>query len=111
MTAHAGLPSRLPRWGIFRQQKASDPSDPLFYNPTALLSTGNGMAIDTSASQATYESAGTSGRRSLVFTPNQYAIIDLANYAYVAIVFDEGGTNAVIDNQYFSFDLVFSSAR
>ncbi len=106
--SHVALPANLPSWGVVRKHKdhATGP------NVESMLSTTNGLSYDTSADLAAYESAGTSGLRTLTFTPDQFNVIDVDTYSYAIYVFDEADVaQALEDNQYFNATLTFSTAR
>jgi hypothetical protein len=96
--AHAALPTRQPYFGIFR---CGDPTG-LSALPTALLSTGNGLAQLAIGAVGLYD-----GDQTLAFAADQNNTID-ATKRYVAHIWDEGGTNAVAFNEYGQIEIDFT---
>lgn len=45
----------------------------------------------------------------ITFTPDQFNVIDKASYTYWALVFDEGGTNALAGTEYYGIELNFGA--
>lgn len=81
---HAGLPVLMPKYGIARIDFGGSA-------PTNLLSTGSGLAADASANIAAYNAAHWNS-----FVPDQNNIVDRTQYNYYLVVWNEGGTNALV---------------
>jgi hypothetical protein len=97
---HAALPPVQPWLGIVAIDRAA-------YNPMNLkLKSGTtGFSQLAAANVAAYQVD-----QALVFTPNQNALIDLTQYAYMLVIGDEGGSaNALAGNRYASLGLSMTS--
>jgi len=91
VAGHASVPTRMPRIAICRTPLTG-------YLPTLanLLSTASGWAVfATPGSPAAYQVD-----NSLVFTSDQNNVIDRTLYRYFAIIFDDGGTGAIVGNAF-----------
>lgn len=83
LTGHGILPNSMPKIGITRVDVSGA--------STQLLSTGNGVTPDTSATGAAY-----AAKHDIVFTPDQNNVVDKATYSYAFWCFDEAGANALV---------------
>lgn len=80
--SHAGLPARMPRVRVSRVTHLSE---------IELHSSGTSV-LDTSANTAAYQAS-----HSIVATCDQNNVVDKALYRYFLVVWNEGGTNGLIE--------------
>jgi hypothetical protein len=95
--AHMGLPTTMPAFAVYRTPIASPTG-----TPTALYSST--FVTDSTGLLATYKTA-----HMWTLPCNQTSVIDTTQYAYFAIIWDEGGTNAVVGNFYSGLLLTYTS--
>jgi hypothetical protein len=98
VSTHSALPAVMPSLGIFRQQTSSPGAS------AASLNSGAQFIADPTVVLATYKSW-----HSWSFTCNQNNVIDVTQYQYFAVVWDEGFTNAQANNLYSGLILSYSS--
>lgn len=94
--AQVNLPTTMPSFGVFAFGGHSVVN-------AELLTTGNGFVFDSSANVTAFKLG-----HDITFTPNQAHTIDKTKYQYMALVFDQGGTNAVLGTKYYGIKLNFS---
>lgn len=93
--AHGGLPAVMPGLGILRYEKAT--------GTVATLKASGNFTSDPSASLAAYET-----EHAISVVPDQNNIIERSLYTYVAVIFDEGFTNAKGGMTFRSLELHFN---
>lgn len=93
--SHANLPGNQPSVGIFGLTNGG--------SNVPLLSTGGGIVTLAAGTTGAYYAGG--APQSLLFTPDQNALVDRSNLAYYALVTDENGSNSMAGNKYFTIEV------
>lgn len=105
---HANLPGsgNMPAFGIFRvtPTTTADVFSSSINTTNCLINPGPSVQLVQPANVGLYNA-----QQSLTYTANQNNVIDKSSYTYLAIIWDEGGSNAVAGNYYQTIELTFGS--
>lgn len=96
-SSQSSLPQTMPAFGIYRMPI-------LAATGFVSLNSSPGYAVDGSASVSAFKTA-----HSIAFTANQDNVIDTTQYAYAAVIWDQGGTNAVAGDTFLGIVLTYGS--
>jgi hypothetical protein len=97
-SAHSALPQTMPAFGLFRASVTTAGA------AAVSLNSGAQFIADTSTPVANYKVS-----HHWTFTCNQNNVIDTTQYAYFAIIWDEGGTNSQAGNIYSGLALGYTT--
>jgi hypothetical protein len=78
--------------------------DPSTSTAAVHLLSGSGVTTDGSATVGAFEAP-----HDINYQPDQNNVIDLSQYTYYAILFDEGGTNAAANFEWLTLKLIMGS--